>query len=161
MLKLKPRRTRIAPGCGPDEVKFEVKTEENPHPVGLPDAGKALVYFVQDESEFNTVFKPTTRYGVDGGWVGATHGSSFFYLSVDPGEHHLCASWQAGVVFGHGHKVAVAHLTAEVGGVYYFRSKSEVVHGGGTANIDLEPLDSDQGQLLASKYSFSTFHQKK
>lgn len=64
------KQTRLAPGCGPDEVKFEVKTEENPHPVGRPDTGKSLVYFFQDESEFNTAFKPTTRFGVDGGWVG-------------------------------------------------------------------------------------------
>jgi hypothetical protein len=153
--------SRVAPSCGPSEVNFEVKTEKSPHPIARPDAGKALVYFLEDDSEFGSAPKPTTRAGVDGGWVGATHGNSYFYFSVDPGEHHLCACWQTAVLLGHGRKVAVAHFTAEAGGVYYFKVKNTWVRDMGTAAINLEPLDSDEGQLLASKYSFSTFEPKK
>jgi hypothetical protein len=155
------REARLAPSCGPDAVKFEVKTEKNPHGMGQPDAGKALVYFLEDDSEFGSFPKPTTRVGLDGGWVGATHGNSYFYFSLDPGEHHLCACWQTAVLVGQGHKVAAAHFTAEAGGVYYFRVKDTWVRDMGTASISLEPLDSDEGQLLTRKYSFSTFQQKK
>ena len=155
------QETRVAPSCGPDKVKFEVKTEKNRHQVGKPDAGKALVYFLADNSAFASLPRPTTRAGVDGEWVGAAQGNSYFYFSLDPGEHHLCACWQTAVLVGQGHKVAAAHFTAEAGGVYYFRVKDTWVRDMGTASISLEPLDSDEGQLLTRKYSFSTFQQKK
>ena len=156
------KETRLAPSCGPDEVKFEVKTEKNPHQVKQPDPGKALVYFLEDNSEFGSLPRPTTRLGVDGEWVGATHGNSYFYFSVDPGEHHLCVSWQSWVGIGSGHKAAAAHFTAEPGGVYYFLVKNIFLRQvGGPPIIKFEPLDSDEGQLLANKYSFSTFEQKK
>lgn len=152
--------TAVAPGgCGPDTAKFEVKTEKQ-HPLGQPEAGKALVYFIEDDTEFGSHPKPTTRIGVDGAWVGATHGDSYFSFTVDPGEHHLCASWQTAVVIFRGHPTAAAHLTAEAGGVYFFRVKNKWVRDLGNAGIYLVPLDPDEGQLLASKYSFSTFHPK-
>jgi hypothetical protein len=78
-------------------------------------------------------------------------------VSVDPGEHHLCASWQTAVILRQGHQTAAAHFTAEAGGVYYFRVKNTWVRDLGTAGISLAPLDSDEGQLLASKFSVSVF----
>jgi len=152
--------TAAAPGgCGPDNAKFEVKTAKQ-HPLSQPEAGKALVYFIEDDKEFGSNPKPTTRAGVDGAWVGATHGNSYFSFTVDPGEHHLCASWQTAVVIFQGHPTAAAHLTAEAGGVYFFRVKNKWVRDLGNAGINLVPLDPDEGQLLASKYSLSTFHPK-
>ena len=153
----------MAPSCGPDEVKFQVKTEGNAHPVKQPEAGKALVYFLEDDTLFGSYPKPTTRLGVDGAWVGATHGNSYFYFSVDPGEHHLCASWQSTVLLGQDRKVAAAHFTAEAGGTYFFKVKNTIGPESSRrrATIDLQPLDSDEGQLLANKYSFSTFQPKK
>lgn len=136
-------------------------TDKGQHPVAKPDAEKAVVYFVEDDSEFGTVPKPTTRIGLDGAWVGATHGNSYFYVPVDPGEHHLCASWQTAVVVFQGHQTAAAHFTAEPGGVYYFEVRNTWARDVGTARIRLKLLDSDEGQLLAGKYSFSTFHEKK
>jgi hypothetical protein len=157
------QETRVAPSCGPDKVKFEVKTEKNRHQVGKPDAGKALVYFIADNSAFASLPRPTTRAGVDGEWVGAAQGNSFFYFSVDPGEHHLCASWQTWVGPGVdvAHKTAAAHFTAELGGVYYFRVKNIYRKDAGRPFIKLELLDTDEGQLLANTFSLSTFGQKK
>jgi hypothetical protein len=155
-----PIGTAVAPGCGADDAKLEVKTEQGKHPAAQPDAGKALVYFVEDDSEFASTPKPTTRAGLDGTWVGATHGNSYFYFSVDPGEHHLCASWQSSVIIGRGHMAAAAHFTAAAGGVYYFEVKniwaSEPLRRSGETT--LTPLDSDEGQLLASRVAFSTSH---
>jgi hypothetical protein len=123
--------------------------------------GKALVYFVEDDSQFGSIPKPTTRAGVDGRWVGATHGNSYLFISVDPGEHHLCASWQSAVIVGQGHKTVAAHFTAAAGGVYYFAVKNTWVRDLGTAGISLTPLDSDEGQLLLRTFLLSTSHQKK
>ena len=153
--------TRVAPSCGPDKAKFEVKTERNPHLVRQPDAGKALVYFLEDNSAFASLPRPTTRAGVDGAWVGAAQGNSFFYFSVDPGEHHLCACRQTWVGPGVAQKTAAAHFTAEPGGVYYFRVKNIFRRDAGRPFIKLEQLDSDEGQLLASNFSLSTFQLKK
>jgi hypothetical protein len=142
----------IAPGCGAANAKFEVTTDKRQRTVAQPEARKALVYFIEDDSAFGSGLKPTTRAGVDGGWVGATHGNSYFYFFLDPGEHHLCASWQTAIALFQGRKTAAAHFTAEAGKVYYEHQ--------GTADIDFTPLDSDDGPLLVGKFSLSTFHPK-
>jgi hypothetical protein len=151
-----------APGCGDDAVKFEVKTDKVRHPV-QPEAGKALIYFIEDDSNFKSFPKPTTRAGVDGNWVGATHSNSYLYFSVDPGVHHLCASWQFSAVLGQGHKMSAAHFIAEAGGVYYFEVKNIFfrAESSTTTDVSLTPLDSDEGQLLVNKFALSTSQQKK
>src|SRR6185312_9705018 len=97
-----------AGGCGPAAVHFEVKTEKHHLPV-RPENGKALVYFLQDDTQFQSRPRPTSRIGIDGTWVGATKSNSYFYVSVDPGEHDLCSSWQSFVGFN------TAHTAAAVG----------------------------------------------
>jgi hypothetical protein len=148
-----------APGCGAESTQFEVKTDKAQEPAQA-DAGKALVYLIEDDSDFGSFPKPTTRMGLDGGWVGATHGNSYFYFSVDPGVHHLCANWQSTVLLGKGRKTAAFHFTAEAGGVYYFEVKNTYWLDHGNGSMSLEPVDSDQGQLLANTLSLSAFHQK-
>jgi len=145
-----------APGCGAPDTTFEVKTGKS-HPPAQPETGKALLYFIQDDSDFATRPRPTTRMGIDGKWVGATHSSSYFYFSVDPGVHHVCASWQGMEI---DQVTAAAHFTAEARGVYYFEAKN-TYSASGSKGIRLNPLDSDEGQLLVSQFSFSTSHPKK
>jgi hypothetical protein len=156
----KPTGGAGAPGCGEPKIKFEVKTEKGQRPA-LTDVGKALVYFIENDSQFDSFPSPTTRMGIDGEWVGATHGNSYFYSSVSPGVHHLCASWQKAVILLQGRQTAAAHFTAEAGGVYYFEIKNIWHREHGAGDISLRPLDSDEGQLLANKFSYSTFQPKK
>ncbi|MGA2005557.1 MAG: hypothetical protein ABSG70_19410 [Terriglobales bacterium] len=132
-----------------------MKTDKELHPV-QPEAGKALLYFIQDDSEYGARPRPTTRMGIDGKWAGATHGDSYFYISIDPGVHHLCANWQS--TFDS--KVAAAHFIAEAGGEYYFAAMDLGGRGVGT-NLSLILLDSDEGKLLVTQLSFSTSHPKK
>ena len=137
---------------------FEVKTENGEH-AAQPAAGKALVYFLQDDTRYLERPRPTTRLAVDGAWVGATHSDSYFYVSVEPGEHHLCANWQGGglqpVV-----AVAAAHFTAVAGHSYYFRAQNSSVKDGGKT-IEFARVDSDEGQLLVNRYAFSSSSVKK
>jgi len=150
-----------APGCGDPNTKFDVKTGGGPHPVEL-QPGKATVYLIEDDSDFNSIPKPTTRIGVDGNWVGATHGNSYLYFFVDPGVHHLCASWQRTVVMGKGHQTEAAHFFAEAGEAYYFAVKSLFfVEQPGQVDVSLAPLDSDEGQLLVKQYRWSTSQPKR
>ncbi|MFZ0963763.1 MAG: DUF2846 domain-containing protein [Terriglobia bacterium] len=153
---------RTTPSCGPGQFNFEVQTNKGSHQLGQAEAGKALVYFLQDDSELVGESGHTNRLGVDGRWVGATHGDSYFYFSLDPGEHHLCASWQKGALPGLANHVAEAHFKAEAGGVYFFKAKNfRFTDRRATSGISLGPVDGDEGKLMVSKYSFSTFQHKK
>jgi hypothetical protein len=149
-----------APSCGAASVKFDVKTDKSPHALTQPPPGQAMVYFVEDDTEFESTPKPTTRIGVDGTWVGANHGNSYFSFTVAPGEHHLCASWQSLAVIGAHDTSAAAHFTAEAGQVYYFRVKNKWLREHATTHMELVPVDSDQGQLLASRRALSVSHPK-
>jgi hypothetical protein len=141
------------PSCGDPAIKFDVITDK-PGSAAQPEPGKALVYFVEDDVDLGSP-KPTTRIGIDGAWAGANHGNSFFSVSVSPGVHHLCASWQTGIVIGQAGRVAALHFTADAGGVYYFEVKNR------NSDTTFKPLDGDEGQLLASRFSLAAFHPKK
>ena len=150
--------TTGAPGCGPDQETFDVTTAKNPSAIAPPEAGKTSIYVLQDDRQFESRPRPTTRVGVDGKWVGAMHSNSYLHARVEPREHHLCTSWQSFVGIGFGLKVAALHFTAEAGKSYYFVVKDKWSSEHGRGDITFEPLDSDEGQLLASKFAFSTSH---
>jgi len=150
-----------APGCGKDNTKFEVQTTKSHYPFLKPDAGRALVYFLQDDTDFISRPRPSTRFGLDGSRIGATNSHSYFYVSVDPGEHHLCAGWQSFVGFNTGHIAAAASFMAAAGSSYFFLVKNRSSHENFPAFMKLEPLDPDEAQLLMSKFALSTSHAKK
>ena len=148
-----------APACGADDVRFDVKTERFEHPLATPAPGKALVYFLQDQTYFLPRPRPSARFAVDGSWVGATQSHAYFYVSVDPGEHHLCASWQPSQNFPVVERSA-ARFTAEPGGSYFFVIHDRTADYGPTG-VALAMLDSDEARLLMSKFGFSTSHPKR
>jgi hypothetical protein len=150
------------PGCGAANIDFDVKTDDKQRPTVQPDSAKAHVYFLQDDAEFFSRPRPTTRFAIDGTWVGATHSNSYFYVTIDPGVHHLCASWQGVVGLGPQRSEAALHFTAEPGIDYYFRAKNIFdLKENKPAVVVLKQLDSDEGQLLIRQFSFSTSNPKK
>jgi Protein of unknown function (DUF2846) len=113
---------RTAAGCGPSGAMFNVQTTDLKHPVGQIEDGKALVYFFVD-----FVTAPTMRVGVDGNWVGANNGKSYFFFPVDPREHNVCTEWQSGTFKKSSERVGEAmRLTTEAGKTYYLRLKLRV-----------------------------------
>lgn len=157
-----------APGCGLANVKLDVSTERTHHALPNPEPRKALIVFLQDDAEFDSRPRPTTRFGIDGNWVGATQANSYFYVSVEPGEHHLCANWQSWVGIAVERSTAATHFTAEPGKTYYFRAKdvakSERPESGAFTSgpkVLLDPLDSDEAQLLISTFSISSSRPRK
>ena len=56
-------------GCGPQDAKFEVKSDGSQHPTPTPEDGKALIYVVADGHL-------TTIFGFDEKWVGAVNGGT-------------------------------------------------------------------------------------
>jgi hypothetical protein len=162
---------QLGPGCGPTNVKFDVKTEKAQNNAPPPEPGKALVFFLQDDFNFKSSPRPTTRFGIDGNWVGATHANSYFFTYVDPGEHHICASWEPMIKLSSPamRTIAAAHMIAEAGKSYYFRArdvtKTQNPFGSGDiiseAEVVLKPLDSDEAQVLMNTFSFSSSNPKK
>jgi Protein of unknown function (DUF2846) len=135
-----------AAACGPKDTDFEVKLDKSKHALAPPEPGKARVYFIQDIGRVSCIGACVkTKIGMDGTWVGAVRRNSYFSISVEPGEHHMCAT--------PGPVIALVHFTAEAGKVYYFRTRA---FGGENQSIfDFDPLDSDQGQHLIASYPLS------
>lgn len=155
-----------APGCGPGNVDFVVKTDDEQHSIPSPDAGKAIIVFLQNDVMFGSWPRPTTRFGVDGTWAGATHANSFFYLSVVSGEHHLCVSWQPQTIqVLPARPTAAAHFTAEAGKTYSFAARDFAPTNSNGVNSEselmLETVDSDEAKILMNTFAFSSSHAKK
>lgn len=141
--------------CGDDKVKFEVKTEEGqPAPAG-PAEGKAQILFIEDENQMiGTFMYATVRFGIDGAWVGANYGNSYFAVTVEPGVHHLCASWQSSL--GRLKKnVHLTSFTAEPGQVYYF-SAQVTVASRDSIIFGLSQLNEDEGKYRVKLSKLST-----
>lgn len=142
--------------CGPGNVSFKVKLDESQHTLAQPDPGKARVYFFHDAGTSSTLGYPTVKLAMDGGWVGANHGNSYFSVSVEPGEHHVCVSLQSSLV---AQRVELAHFTTEAEKVYYYRTR--LVMSRSVELLELDPIDSDQGKYLIASFSLSVSSPKK
>jgi hypothetical protein len=108
------------------------------------------------------------RVGLDGTWVGAFKGAPpsfgnggrptynyYLYVSVEPGEHHMCASAQ----LGKEDLVTLTHFTVEAGKVYFVGIqgfKSDY-----SRSIDLNPMDSDEAKYLIATSPLSVSQPKK
>lgn len=136
-------------------MQFAVKTDKNQHPTAQPDAGKALVYVIGDVD----LYQPTTRVGLDGAWVEANHGESYFFFPVSPEEHHLCIDWQS---FHSRLSNLGPALTfsAETGKTYYFRIAGDE-NKKRELGLALEQLDPAKALFLISSSALSTSHPKK
>jgi len=143
-------------GCGPNEGQYDVTTDKKNHPAAQPESGKALVYVIEDIEN-----GPTMRVGLDGSWIGANKGKSYFFFSVDPGDHQLCTKWQSGVFKKTAERIGSATaIKAEAGKVYYFRiqvyERSERDH-----TVKIEPVELAEGQFLVSSSWHSTSRARK
>jgi len=161
------RAATLPDGCGDDRAHFDVKTEKDAPAPAPPQAGKARIVFIGRIVAPGClgcgVFSP--RIGVDGSWVGATKGDSYFVLDVDPGVHHVCADWKS-LSAARGRNVGVATLTAEPGQVYFFQIKitaaTEAPSDPPTVRtewvLDLKQLSDDKGssRMKTSALAMST-----
>jgi len=148
--------------CGALGAQFDAQAAAG-QSVAQPEPGKALVYVAEDFRKApGEIANPTLRVGMDGVWLGATRQNSYLSFAVEPGEHHLCTSWQSR--WQRLSKLAAfAGFTAEPGKVYYFRERITYSSTGGNAatmNLDLDPVNPDEGQFLVASYKPSASHQK-
>ncbi len=146
-------------GCGPQDTRFEVKSDESQHPAPTAEEGKAVIYFVADAGAWQGPGRITSVFGVDGKWVGAVNSGRYFFVPIEPGQHHLCARRQSLLPPG-GPRVSVHSLKAEPGGSYYFRTRMpQIISGVGFA-FQLEQMDPDEGRWYVALSKFSASHPK-
>jgi len=138
--------------CGPQQINFDTSISDD-KPPAQPEPGKALIYVAQEMPVI------TLKIGMDGAWVGATHGHSYLVFPVEPGEHHLCVRWQSHRGFSR--MASFAHLNAEPGKVYYFRARIYNLGSVTPEYLDLNPIDPDEGQYLVASSPMSASHPKK
>jgi len=94
--------------CGSANVVFDVKVDTAQHPSPEAETDKALVYIIEDLGQcpdcyaqasllnvVSDVSGAVIKFGADGSWVRASKGDSYFFLTMAPGEHHICANWQS------------------------------------------------------------------
>jgi len=140
--------------CGPEDASFVVKLDTSQHTLSPSDPGKAQVYFIQEKGA--DTFAATTRFGLDGAWVGANKNNSYFTVSVEPGEHHVCANVQS----FRGHLLGLVHFTAEAGKIYYF--DAQIIYGEESKpHLFLAAADSDQAMYLIESFPLSVSTPKK
>jgi hypothetical protein len=136
--------------CGAKKVSFNVKLDHAQHTLAQPEPGKARVYFIQNLGPHNYI--GVINVGLDGAWVGANRNNSYFSVSVGPGEHHVCENVKSRFS-QYGRLVELAHFTAEAGKVYYFRARLSL--GENHPSLELDQVDSDQGNHLIASYPLS------
>jgi hypothetical protein len=157
-----------ATSCGPDKIQFDVKTEKHQPFESLTDPSKALV-FVSEQVRLDPDELPvnlaTIRVGLDGQWVGANHGKSYFSFLVDPGEHEICANWQTtwlkiARLASETSLTSAASLTAEAGKVYYFQTTVDERSHRPPA-VSIEVVDPAEGRILVADSPHSNSRTKK
>ena len=147
--------TTLPDSCGDDKVKFDVKTEEGQLAPAGPAEGKAQIVFIENENGMiGTFMYATVRFGMDGAWVGANNGNSYFAFTVDPGLHHLCANWQS-VLKRLNKNLDLTSFTAESGQVYYYAAQV-TVNSQNSVSFGLSQLNADEGKYRVENFKLST-----
>jgi hypothetical protein len=140
--------------CGDDKVKFDVKTESNRPAPAPPTSDMAQIILIQNENEMVAPFSnATVRYGIDGTWVGANNGNSYFAVLVAPGVHHLCANWQSSISLAK--NVGLTSLTAEAGQTYFFAAQV-TVNGRNSPTFAFSKMNEDEGKWQVKTQKLST-----
>ncbi|MGA2674866.1 MAG: hypothetical protein ABSE99_16735 [Terracidiphilus sp.] len=151
--------TTLPDACGDDKVKFDVTAQKGQPAPAPPEAGKAQIVFVENENRMLGPFMyATVRFGLDGAWAGANNNNSYFAVTVDPGEHHLCVSWQSALPMLK-KSIDVASFTAEPGKVYYFAANVRVIPIGENSadyEFNLSQLSDDEGKYRLKAWKLAT-----
>jgi hypothetical protein len=139
--------TPLPDSCGDDKIKFEVKTQMGQTAPAAPEAGRALLVLLEIENHMVTPFHDATvRWGMDGAWIGADNGNSYFALAIDPGVHNICANWQSSLK-AFKKNVDLTSFTAEPGHTYYFQVDVNV-ESKESVSFAITQLNDLKGQYL-------------
>ncbi len=140
--------TVLPDSCGDDKVKFDVTTQKSKLASPPPDPNKASLIFVQRVG--SCIGCSMTRVGLDGAWVGVDKGNSYFAVTVPPGVHHVCASWEAPLATME-NKIGLTEVLAEAGQKYYFEIEVGPPSHDNAPVMRLKSVSGDMGAFLTSR----------
>jgi hypothetical protein len=143
----KEKQELRAKACGSETVNFEARTDKSQHPTPEPPADKALIYVLRTTM---IGFKIDSKLAVDGKWVGVNRGNTYFFFTVDPGEHYFCSESE---------NQSYLALTVEAGKTYYLQQK--VKAGVWKARTELVVMAEDVGRKELADVHLSVFEIKK
>jgi hypothetical protein len=149
-------------GCGSSKDAWDVATVKEHPPDPQHQDDKALVYVIQTMVDAPPIggTKATTRLGVDGAWVGANHGNSYFFFPVDPGHHSICTDWQS-ALFTRSGLVSAVDFNGKAGKTYYFQIRVRDVTNESNGQVEIDRIYKSEAGLLLPKSEFATSHPKK
>jgi hypothetical protein len=163
---IQARATILPESCGEDPIKFSVNVNASTGLPRPPAEGKAQIVFIEtiNAPGFHLT-TPTTRFGVDGAWVGANKGDSHFTIDVAPGVRNVCVNWQTDSdLDSEAKRVGMDTFTAEAGKIYYYEIKILMgVQGASKLDLffNLSQLGGVEGRYRAKASGVSTSKAKK
>jgi hypothetical protein len=133
--------------CGTEEVNYDAKTDKSERPLPPQPADKALIYVVRTAM---IGYKIHSKLAVDGKWMGVNRGGTYFYFTLDAGEHFFCSESE---------NQDYLPLQVEAGKTYYLKQQVEM--GLFKARTNLTVLTEDEGKKALAKTNLSVFELKK
>ncbi len=148
----------VRAACGDYRVNFHVEERYTSDVVPPGQKDEARIYVFGMYGAGQQFGNPTIRLGMDGHWMGAIRGASYLFFSAEPGEHHLCAQWQSRFK-GLKYLIWLTSVNVQADQAYYFLVTS-IWYSSNSGLVQLNPLGSDEAQLLLAEYpqALSTAH---
>jgi hypothetical protein len=133
--------------CGTTEVNYKADTDKKNHPTPEAPTDKALIYVMR-----TTMFgyKINSKLAVDGEWKGVNRGKTYFFFTLEPGEHYFCSESE---------NQDYLKLFVEAGKTYYLQQQVEF--GAWKARTDLVVMTEEQGKKKLADVNLSVFELKK
>jgi hypothetical protein len=104
-------------GCGDDAVQYKVKTEKA-RALDVPAPGSSQLVVIHTLAGDDWNGQPIARIAVDGKWLGAVKGHTYFTADIAPGPHTVCVSRQTSIR-AEKDNVSVSSINAQPGQPVY------------------------------------------
>ena len=135
-----------AKACGTSKVDYTWTVDKTQHPTPEPPSDKAMIYVLR-----TTIigYKIASKLAVDGEWKGVNRGRSYFFFTVDPGEHYFCSESE---------NQDYLAVKVEAGKTYFLQQKVEA--GVWKARTNLEIMSEADGRKRLPDVHLSVFEVK-
>jgi hypothetical protein len=134
--------------CGDNNARLNVLTQNRPATLPAPTPNAATLVFVQ--RNIRCVGCSISRVGLDGAWIGADKGNSYFSFAAVPGVHHVCAYWEAPLARIE-NKLELTDLTTQAGQIYYFEIEVTLPGPQEAPVMRLRQLSPEMGAFLVTR----------
>lgn len=132
--------------CGTETVDYDEHTDKTQHPTPDAPPDKAMIYVMRTSM---LGYKINSKLAVDGKWMGMNRGKTYFFFTLEPGEHFFCSEAE---------NQDYLALTVEAGKTYYL--KQGVEPGMWKARTDLRVMPDKEGKEKLKDLNLSVFEVK-